>query len=108
MNNTKKNPEWDNGCRKDLIEKTVLNCIKVDAISRKIEISKKSYDTHSILTYIFIRPQKKRICLREIRHRYFVFKNIKFFFMYLNPCRNMYAKLNFNIFNYFSLMKSIK
>ena len=33
---------------------------------------------------------------------------IKKNFMYLNICINIFAKLNFNIFIHFSLMKSIK
>ena len=43
--------------------------------------------------------QKKRIRLREILRRHFVFKKfIEVFSMYLNTCRNMYAKPDFNIF----------
>ena len=58
---------------------------------------------------VIVKPPKKRIRLRKILQRHFVFKNfIKIFFMYLNTYRSMYAKPNFNIFIHFYLMKSIK
>ena len=102
-----------------------INKMSIVRFFRKIQISKKFCDAHSIFIYIFriflvfcsrckiatgsgLAVKKKLSCLREILRRHFIFKRfIKCFFMYLNPCKNLYAKPNFNIFILFSWMKSI-
>ena len=107
-------------------ENIYKNGVSIAEFFRNLDFSKKSYDAHFIYIYIsriFLVfcfsckigtgsgpvAKKKRICLREILRRHFVFKKcIKFFFMYPNTCRNMYAKPNFNIFIHFPLIKSIK